>query len=184
MEPYIGEIKVFAFGNIPRNWVPCAGQLMSIAQNQALFALLGTTYGGNGVTTFALPNLCGRGMVHFGSASYGGSYYQGQASGSENVTLLTTQLPQHNHAFNTANDLGSQVLNLGDDHLAQMGVFTGNQQSTLYAVNGYTSQPNSIIPLNPNSISNNGGNQPHNNAMPYLTMSVCIAINGIWPSRD
>jgi microcystin-dependent protein len=183
MDAYIGEIRTFSFNRMPRGWQQCSGQLLPINQNQALFSLLGTTYGGNGVSTFALPNLQGAAMLGQGSAP-GGSYPMGQAAGTEGVTLTVNQLPMHNHMATIINALGSQPLGGGDDYLAQISVFTGNQQSTLYAVNGYTNAIGTGAVLAPATIGVNGGNAAHENRMPFLTMSVCICVSGYFPSRN
>jgi microcystin-dependent protein len=184
MDAYVSEIRVFGFGIIPRGWAPCNGQLLPINTNQALFSLLGTTYGGDGRTTFALPNLQGRVMLDDGIGSKGGSYQMGAMGGTENVTLLNTQIPPHNHMLNAFDGLGGTPLGNNDDHLTQLGVFTGNQQSTLYAVNGYTNQPTNMVNLQPNTIAAAGGSQPHPNMMPYQTVNICICLTGIFPSRD
>ncbi len=179
MNPYVGEIRTFAFGQIPRGWAPCNGQLMAISTNTALFSILGINYGGDGRTTFALPNLQGTTMMHAGSAN------TGVTAGVESVTLLQPNLPQHTHVMQAVNVLGSQLLNNGDDYLAQPGIHAVGSDP-LYAANGYTSTTPAPSPvqLTPNSIVNTGGNQPHENRMPFLTMSVCIATTGIYPSRN
>lgn len=183
MDAYISEIRVFAFGLIPKGWAACNGQLLPIAQNQALFALLGTTFGGDGRTNFALPNLQGKVMLDDG---INGTlqYPMGATAGTETVTLLTTQMPQHNHQLKAYDGLGSTPLGNADDHLTQLGVFTGNQTSTLYAVNGYTTQPTNMVALQPATIASNGGSQPHSNMMPYQTVNICICISGYFPPRD
>ncbi|RYD59409.1 MAG: phage tail protein [Sphingobacteriales bacterium] len=185
MEAYISEIRVFAFGIVPRGWAACNGQLLPINTNQALFSLLGTTFGGDGRTTFALPNLQGKVMLDDGTnTTSGASYPMGATAGTENVTLLATQIPQHNHMLRAYDGLGSTPLNNNDDHLTQLGVFVGNQTSQLYAVNGYTPQPTSLVALQPNTITTTGGSQPHTNMMPYQTVNICMCISGIFPSRD
>lgn len=178
MDAYLGEIRTFAFGQIPRGWLACSGQTLPIAQNQALFSLLGTTYGGNGVTTFNLPNLQGSVML-----GYGNSYAWGQVAGTESVTLNTTQLPQHNHNVRVVDTIGSQPLNNGDDYLARITVFVTNPQSNKYEVKGYTPTIGTPAVLAPNSVMPAGGNNPHENRSPFLTMNVCIATAGVFPSR-
>lgn len=184
MDAYLSEIRVFAFGIVPRGWAACNGQLLAINTNQALFALLGTSFGGDGRTTFALPNLQGKVMLDDGISSKGLGYPLGATAGSENVTLLTTQIPQHNHMLKACDGLGSQLLNNNDDYLTQLGVYTTNLQSALYAVNGYTPQLTNPVTLQPNTIASNGGSQPHNNMMPFQTVNFCMCISGVFPSRD
>lgn len=179
MDPYVGEIRTFAFGQIPRGWAPCNGQLLAISTNAALFSILGTNYGGNGTTNFALPNLQGATMMHAGSPN------TGVTAGVETVTLVPANLPQHNHLLQAVNVLGSQLLNNGDDYLAQPAI-RAVATDPFYAANGYTTtipQANAVQ-LIPNSIGNAGGGQPHENRMPFLTMSVCIALVGVYPSRN
>lgn len=178
MDQYLGEIRTFGFGQIPRGWLACNGQTLSIAQNQALFSLLGVSYGGNGVTTFNLPNLQGSVML-----GYGNNYAWGQTAGTESVTLNVTQLPQHNHNVRVVDALGTQALNNGDDYLARIGVFVSNPQSTNYSVNGYTATIGTPAVLAPASVVPAGGNLPHENRSPFLAMNVCIATAGVFPSR-
>lgn len=178
MDAYLGEIRTFGFGQIPRNWLACSGQIISIAQNQALFSLLGTTYGGNGVTTFNLPNLQGSVML-----GYGNSYAWGQVGGTESVTLNTTQLPPHNHNVRVVDALAVQVLNNGDDYLSRIGVFVTNPQSTNYSVNGYATTVGTPAVLAPATVTPAGGNLPHENRSSFLTVSICICTNGYFPSR-
>lgn len=183
MDAYLSELRIFPMGYAPRGWAQCNGQLLAINTNQALFSLLGTTYGGDGRTTFALPNLQGKVMVDDGTFN-GNSYPMGATAGSENVTLLSTQIPQHIHVLKAYDGLGSTPLNNADDYLTQLGVFVSNQQSQLYAVNGYTTQPTNLTTLQPNTISNTGGSQPHPNMQPYQVVNICMCISGVFPSRD
>lgn len=187
MDNYLGEIRAFGFGQIPRNWAPCNGQVLPIAQNQALFSLLGTTYGGNGVTTFQLPNLQGRIPLHFGNYTgpYASNYIQGQVGGSENVTVLQTNLPAHTHPFNVTGGTGTANLGTstpGADYLAVTPEVpqVPNENMVPYT----TSLSAGSVQLNPNSITPTGGTQPHENRMPYLPILFCIALSGIFPSRD
>jgi microcystin-dependent protein len=181
MDNYLGELRVFSFGQIPRNWAACNGQTMSINQNQALFSLLGTQYGGDGVTTFKLPDLRGHAMLGFGNGG-GGTYPVGATGGTETVQLTTQTMPAHNHLMQVVNAIGSQGLNNADDYLAGIGANIGNPPA-LALVNAYATQATSATTLHPNSITNTGGSAPHENRMPYLAMSVCIALTGIYPSR-
>lgn len=167
-DPFLGEIKIVSFGFAPRGWALCNGQLLPIAQNQALFALLGTMYGGNGITTFALPNLQGRAPVHVGNG-----HAQGEAGGEVAHTLTAAEIPLHNHPaasrdFATTNDPEGKVL------AAKAGRFGAN----IYAPTA------PLVPLHPNSVVPTGGSQAHDNMQPYLTLNFVIALQGIFPSRD
>jgi microcystin-dependent protein len=167
-EPFLGQIQQLGFNFAPLGWAFCNGQLMSIAQNTALFSLLGTTYGGDGVTTFALPDCRGRNSMHFGQGPGLGNYSQGEVSGTETVTLLSTQIPQHNHLANAST--GQKLVNTPSG-------------SALGAFDMYTaSAPDTV--LGAGMIGQTGGNQPHDNMMPYLVINWCIALEGIYPSRN
>jgi microcystin-dependent protein len=168
-EPFIGEIVMFAGNFAPRGWAFCSGQILSIAQNTALFSILGTTYGGNGQTTFALPNLQGRVPIHPGQGAGLSPYVLGQQGGTENVTLLTTQMPQHTHT----------VACSGDD--AALGLPAGNYLATTSS-NVYASTAGAF--MNNATINPVGGNQPHVNLQPYLCVNFLIALVGIFPSRN
>jgi microcystin-dependent protein len=183
MEAYLGEIRTFAFGTIPKGWTACNGQALPIRSNQALYALLGTQYGGDGVNTFNLPNLQGNVMVGAGTGN-GLTLNIGQTGGSTSVTLTTPQLPAHNHPVQAAETLGSQALGGTNDYLSQVGVYVSNIQSQLYAVNAYSNQSTGITPLTPNTITVTGAGQSHENRMPYQALNVCIAVTGIFPSRN
>ena len=178
-EPFLSEIKLVSFNFPPKGWALCNGQFLPINQNQALFALLGTTYGGNGQTTFALPNLRGRVPIHFG-----GSHNLGEAAGSTSVTINIQQLPAHTHALMARTDLVSPDA-AGQDPTnklygkAQLAVQGGN----ITAIQAYA-DPASLTTLNPGAVSSVGGSQPHNNMMPYLTLNFIIARQGIVPSRN
>lgn len=177
-QPFLSEIKIMAFNFPPKGWALCNGQFLPINQNQALFALLGTTYGGNGQTTFALPNLRGQVPIHMGQ-----THTLGEAAGSPSVTVNLSQLPQHNHGLQVR-DAAPGVVNgnvgTATKFLAQgLAVIAGgNQPVNLYGT-GAVSQS-----MAPTSTSNLGGSQPHNNMMPYLTLNFCIALQGIFPSRN
>jgi microcystin-dependent protein len=161
--PFLGEIQIFAFDYAPRTWALCNGQILSIAQNQALFSLLGTTYGGNGTQTFALPDLRSRVPVHNGPINP-----LGTSSGQEAHTLLITELPSHAHTHSASSSTGAIVI-------ATNNAFASS------SVNDYAAQNNqAAMP----SLTSSGGSQPHNNLQPYLTLNFCIALNGIYPSRN
>ena len=164
-EPFLSEIKIVSFNYAPKGWALCNGQFLPINQNQALFALLGTTYGGNGQTTFALPNLRGRVPIHVGNG-----HTLGETAGSTNVTLNIQQLPTHLHSLQATNvdatldTPGSNVL--GEAPTAAYGPAT------------------SLTPMAQGTVNSIGGSQPHNNMMPYLALTFIIALQGIFPSRN
>ena len=167
-EPFLGQISIFVFNFAPRGWAFCNGQILPIAQNTALFSLLGTTYGGNGQTTFALPNLMSRVPVHFGQGPGLSSYALGQTSGSETVTLTSSQMPAHNHL--------ASVTGAGAGASRPGGNFPSGGGAYATASDGGT--------FNAAFIQNAGGGQPHANIQPYLALNFCIAIEGIYPSRN
>ena len=163
-EPFLSEIKIVSFNFPPKGWALCNGQFLPINQNQALFALLGTTYGGNGQTTFALPNLRGRAPIHKGNG-----HTLGEAAGSSSVTVNIQQLPQHLHFLQSTNTNGA----IANPNGAVLG-----------AVNNMYGSASSLTTLNPASVANVGGSQPHNNMMPYLVLNFIIALQGIFPSQN
>ncbi|GAA3929533.1 phage tail protein [Chitinophaga oryziterrae] len=181
MENYLGEIRLFSFGNIPRGWLACSGQLLPISQNSALFALLGIYYGGDGRVTFALPNLNGRAMLGQGVSSYGTSYPIGSMAGTESVTLNITNMPVHTHLVqaNISYDLGSPSTNFFANSNTPTNVAIHNKAT----VNLYAPAGSPLVPLAP-AITPSGGNMPHENRMPFLVMNYCIATSGIFPSRQ
>jgi len=168
-EPFLGEIRPFPYGFAPRFWAFCSGQLLPINQNQALFSLLGTTYGGNGTTTFALPNLNDRVPIGAGTGPGLSSVNLGEQSGSSSVTLLSTQIPSHNHSVNVAG-AGTTT--------SPVGAIPAN--SPLHNI--YDTAINTT--MDPDVIEPAGGNQPHENMQPYLGINFCIALSGIFPSRN
>jgi microcystin-dependent protein len=172
MNPYLGEIRIFAFNFAPRGWAACNGQLLAISSNPALFALIGTYYGGNGTTTFALPNLQSRIPIHQGQGQGLSPYNIGEQGGTENVTLTTQQMPQHNHMVNTNNGLGGTTRPAN----ALLAATSSDKPYTTSASDGST--------LNPSAISFAGNNQPHDNIQPYLVLNFCIATQGIFPPRN
>lgn len=175
-DPFLGEIRIFGGNFAPKEWAFCNGQLMSIAQNSALFSLLGTMYGGDGIQTFALPDLRGRVPLSFGQGPGLSSYSQGVASGTETVTLISTQIPAHTHALNASGVSAEQSSPLNNTLAI---VDDGNRNP----YNGYTaSAPNGAMA--PTSIGMSGGNQPHPNMQPYLCVNFIIALQGIYPSRS
>ena len=180
--PYLSEIRIMAFSFAPKGWALCNGQTMSIQQNAALFALLGTTYGGNGVQTFQLPNLQGRVPLHIGPG-----YVEGQTAGEANHTLVVNEMPAHIH-FLRADSTTSATSNTNTPAPAGGKVLgqstgTGGSPPTPFGVNIYsTGAPNGQ--LAPQSLSGGGGSQPHENEQPYLVLNFCIALTGIFPSRN
>ena len=164
-EPFLSEIKVVSFNFPPKGWALCNGQFLPINQNQGLFALLGTTYGGNGQTTFALPNLRGRVPIHMGSG-----HTLGEAAGSTSVTVNIQQLPTHIHGLQVNSANGSQANPLN----AYFGAANNIYHSP--AGTGFTT-------THPQTVGSVGGSQPHNNMMPYLVLNFIIALQGIFPSQ-
>lgn len=175
-EAYMSQIMAFGFNFAPKNWAMCNGQILSIAQNTALFSLLGTTYGGNGTTTFALPNLQSRVPLSFG-VHIGENFALGEESGAEQVTITINTLPAHNHVFLGASSTGNAAQPQNGSVLATV-VKGSSPGDPFYA------PPGSIQPLNPASVGMTGGNQPHANLQPYLALNWCICQLGIYPSRN
>ena len=166
--PYLGEIKLFSFDYAPKGWAICNGTLLPINQNQALFSLLGTTYGGDGRTTFGLPDMRGRVPLHFGSPNYGGAISLGQKSGEETHTLTIPEMPTHNHIPAGNNATPDQTTPIGNFWAAINGGYSGT-------ADGAMSQA---------AVGVNGGGQGHENRSPYLAVTICIALQGIFPSRN
>ena len=161
-EPFLAEIKIVSFDCAPKNWASCNGQLLPINQNQALFALLGTTYGGNGMTTFALPDLRGRVPLHLGSG-----FGQGERSGEERHTLTQVELPAHSHTARASSNPADQV--------SPAGNFWANGGVPAYSGAATTA-------MNLASAGSAGGSQPHSNMSPYLVLNFIIALVGVFPS--
>lgn len=169
-EPFLGEIRPTSFGFAPKGWALCNGQLLAINQNQALFAILGTTYGGNGTTNFALPNLQGRVPLHTGNG-----IVLGQQGGVENVTLTLSNVPAHSHAVNASTDFA-------DSTVATGGLLGAKGRG---GVNAF-GPANDLVALEPTAVSAWPTNsaQPHNNIQPSLTLNFIIALQGIFPSQN
>jgi len=173
-EPYVGEIRVFGFPFPPKGWALCNGQLLSIQQWQALFAILGTTYGGDGIRTFNLPNLQGRVALHRNVNAAGGVPISlGQVLGQESHTLLQSEVPPHTH---------QAMANTG------AGTVNGPSTNVLSATTpgAYLNNPGAgtLLTLSPGTISSLNGGQPHENRQPFLVMSACISLQGVFPSRN
>lgn len=179
-DQYLGEIRSFSFNFAPVNWALCNGQIIPITQNTALFSLLGTTYGGNGQTTFALPDLRGRVPMHFGTSPSGSNYVQGENTGVESVQLTLAEVPAHNHLFYGSGAGGDSKRPVTGSAYAQ----TTNVGPVSPGDNFYALASNPVA-LNPLTIAAFvGANLPHTNIQPYLTISWCIALSGIFPSRN
>lgn len=179
MDAFLGEIRAFPYNFAPRGWQLCSGQLLSISQWSALFSLIGTYYGGNGTSTFALPNLQGFTLTSAGQTAWGSTYVLGEAVGTENVSLLTTEIPMHTHGFNGATGGGASRV-ATPDNTSYLSNFE-NAGGT--SVKGYVAgSPNTT--LSPMAISAAGGSQPHPNQSPYLVMGYYIAMEGIYPARN
>jgi len=177
--PFVAEIRIFPFNFAPTGWAFCNGQLLPISQNTALFSLLGTQYGGDGKSTFALPNLQGSAPMH--TDSYNNSGFQfpiGVNGGTEAVTLLSSEIPAHNHFFNA--DSANATTNNPSNGAFAAGVWNAGGNSgnvTMYTTLAPDTQ------LSPNAIAPAGSSFPHNNMMPYLTLNFCIALQGVFPAR-
>jgi microcystin-dependent protein len=178
MEPFLGQITLFPFFFAPRGWAFCEGQLMPISQNTALFSLLGTYYGGNGTSNFALPDLRGRAPVGQGQGPGLSSYDLGGIQGVETVTLLASQAPSHSHPFPAF--AAQATTNAPSGALPAEGHSTGRGAP---AVNTYA-PPGTAVPLASGQVTPAGGGLPHNNLQPYLTLNWCIALQGIYPPRS
>ena len=170
-QPYIGEIRCCGFNFAPVGWAMCNGQLMAISENSALFNLIGTTYGGDGQSTFALPNLQSRVPIHQGSLA-GNNYVMGQIGGVETVTLSTAELPAHSHSIVATSNAAT----------------VKRPANTFYAAsssgNNFYESGTALTAIASNTVSSAGGGQPHSNLQPYLTLNWCISLFGIYPSQS
>jgi microcystin-dependent protein len=183
-EPFLGQVEVFAFNFPPKNWAVCAGQLLPINQNQALFALLGTTYGGNGQTTFGLPDLRGRVAIGAGNGAGLLPYTLGQVGGEENHTLIQSEMAAHNHTLNVDSATAATNNTNAPSTSVVLGQTIGTPaQGNTFNLLLYTSGSPSGT-LDPHTIGTSGNSQGHLNQMPYLTLNFCIALTGIFPSRN
>jgi microcystin-dependent protein len=180
MENYLGEIRVFSFSIVPRGWAACNGQLLSVSQNQALFALIGTFYGGNGTTNFQLPDFRGRTPIGVGRAVYGTTYVVGEQAGEENVALNTTTMPAHIHMMTALSTPAASGLGPTPPRVIAAPVKTGATDVMFAFSNANTGQ----TPLFPQSLSMTGSGAAHPNMPPFLTANICIALSGIFPSRN
>jgi microcystin-dependent protein len=162
-EPFIAEIRIMSFNFAPQGWAMCNGQLLPINQNQPLFSLLGTVFGGNGQTNFALPDLRGQVPIHFGKNTLG------EKAGKPSATLAMAEMPAHTHFLNGASDNADQPT---------------VPNNLLGAAAGLYGPPNNLTSLLPTTVTNYGGSQPHENRQPFLALTFCIALQGIFPSRN
>lgn len=173
-DPFVGEIRIFAFNFAPTGWAFCQGQLLPLSQNTALFSILGTTYGGDGKSTFALPDLQGHMPMHPGQGQGLSERYLGEMSGSETVTLLTSEIPSHTHDIHPAKAADASVNMASPSASASIGVAP---------TRAFTSQAANLVQMAPTQLGMAGGNQPHNNMPPYLALNFCIALQGVFPPR-
>lgn len=172
-DPFVAEIRIFPFNFAPRGWAWCDGQLLPLSQNTALFSLLGTTYGGNGKSNFALPDLQGRAPMHPGQGPGLSLHDLGETGGSETVSLLESEIPAHSHALRANTDFADLQAPAPARSLAR------SQNASAYQ--STTNQ--SLVSMAPESLAPAGGDQPHNNLQPYLTFYFCIALQGVYPPR-
>src|ERR1051325_4864109 len=166
MDPFVAEIRIFPFNFAPKGWAFCNGQILPISQNTALFSLLGTTYGGDGKSTFALPNMEGNAPMHPGQGPGLSLHDLGETGGSQSVTLLQSEIPAHTHS------LMVQTIDQGDNRIPSPTLNLGNTQ--MYHAGPATAQ------MNLSAVSVAGGDQPHNNMQPFLTLNFCIALQGVF----
>lgn len=170
-DPFVAEIRLYPFNFAPRGWAFCDGQLLPLSQNTALFSLLGTTYGGDGRSNFALPNLMGRAAMHPGQGPGLSLRDLGETGGSDTVTLLSSAMPAHTHALVVSNEIG-------EDRKAAGEAVARSTGGPLYGP-----VPANPVALAPEALPPAGGGLPHNNLMPYLTLNFCIALQGVYPPR-
>ncbi|TFI58328.1 phage tail protein [Sphingomonas parva] len=173
-DPFVAEIRVFPFTFAPKAWAFCDGQILPISQNTALFSLLGTTYGGDGKSTFALPNLQGSAAMHPGQGQGLSLRDLGETGGSETVTLLVSEMPLHTHTLLAANQEDDGNQQVGDN--LRVLAKSGNGQAY--------GPPNNLVTMAPEALAPAGGSLPHNNMQPYLTLNFCIALQGVFPPRN
>ena len=167
-EPFLAEIRIMGFNFAPRGWAFCDGQILPINQNQSLYSLLGTTYGGDGRTSFALPDLRGRAPIHVGSSN-GTQHQQGSKGGEETHTLLGNEMPQHTHNIQASSDTANANDPTG-------GVLAKSGQ--------IFRQTGTMVDMMSGTMTNTGGGQAHDNMQPYLAVNFCIALQGLFPSRN
>ena len=173
-DPFVAEIRIFPFNFAPKGWAFCDGQILPLSQNTALFSLLGTTYGGDGKSNFALPNLQGNAPMHPGQGPGLSLHDLGETGGSQTVTLLISEMPLHPHS------LMCQSQDPADQPApSPLRTFAASQNATAYAASNATP----LVQMAPQALTPTGGSQPHNNMQPYLTLNFCIALQGVFPPR-
>lgn len=172
-DPFVAEIRIFGFNFAPKGWAFCDGQLMPLSQNTALFSLLGTTYGGDGKSNFALPNLQGQAPMHHGQGPGLSLHDLGESAGSETVTLLQSEVPAHAHGLQATTQPGEDPSPANE----ALGRSVG---ASLYQSDTATN----LVPMAPQALATTGGSAPHNNMQPYLTLNFCIALQGVFPPRS
>ncbi len=172
-DPFVAEIRIFPFNFAPTGWAMCNGQLLPISQNTALFSLLGTFYGGDGKSTFALPDLQGSAPLHQGQGPGLSERFIGEASGSEFLTLIDSEMPLHTH----------NVMAYPTDPADVQAPSPAVSLARSSGGNAYLASPANLVALAPQAIGVSGGSLPHNNMMPYLTLNFCIAMQGVFPPR-
>lgn len=186
MDPLLGQIMMFAGNFAPRGWALCDGQLLAISQNTALFSILGTTYGGDGRTTFALPDLRGRAPIHAGTGPGLSTRQLGSRSGQETHTLSIIEMPSHNHLATSASKFNGQSA-AGDDDSISTGATLASGSSSgseIFSGSAPNTEMNANSVITTTTIANQGGNQGHNNMQPYLTINYIIALQGLFPTRN
>ena len=171
-DPFVAEIRIFGFNFAPKGWATCDGQLMPLSQNTALFSLLGTMYGGDGKSNFALPNLQGSAPMNQGQGPGLSARYVGDSGGNPTVNLRLEEIPGHNHNLMTVNDFG--------DINTPGGMSMARSSGTAV----YNTATSPLAAMSPTVLGNTGNNQPHNNLQPYLTLLFCIALQGVYPPRS
>jgi microcystin-dependent protein len=172
MDPFVAEIRIYPFNFAPKGWAFCDGQLLPLSQNTALFSLVGTTYGGDGKSNFALPNMQGNAPMHPGQGPGLSLHDLGETGGSDTVILLESEIPSHSHGVMSAPANFAGNLNVPSGN-----AFAKSAQGSAYV------PPANLVNLSDQTIAPAGGNQPHNNLMPYLTLNFCIALQGVYPPR-
>jgi microcystin-dependent protein len=178
-DPFLGEIRAFSFNFAPKGWTMCNGQLLPINQFSALFALLGTQFGGNGQTTFALPNLQGRLALGIGTSSFGTPFVIGEVLGEVSHTLGVTEIPTHNHGIAANANGASNATNIPSSAVVLGSGSSSGAGTPAVPIYGSSAPNTAMLPL-----GNDGGGEPHENRMPFTVLSYCIALQGIFPSRN
>ena len=168
-EPFLAEVRLMGFNFAPRGWAFCDGQILPINQNQSLYSLLGTTYGGDGRTSFALPDMRGRTPIHVGRSNGGGEHRLGQKSGEETHTLAANEMPSHDHVAQASNQTGNTPIPAAN---------------VLASANNVYRAPSNLTQLRSGTVTNVGGGQAHENMQPYIAVNFCIALQGLFPSRN